>query len=73
VVFQIFLQETHVLPKLVSYEEHCRQADRPDKWCNNCNCKSNARSIYPGLALVEFPNSFVNTVFLTIGEKLNKN
>jgi hypothetical protein len=27
-VFQIILQDTHVLPKLVSYEEHCRR----DKW-----------------------------------------
>jgi hypothetical protein len=23
-VFQIFLRDTHVLPKLLSYEEHCR-------------------------------------------------
>jgi hypothetical protein len=23
-VYQIFLRDTHVLPKLVSYEEHCR-------------------------------------------------
>jgi hypothetical protein len=27
-VSQIFLRGTHVLPKLVSYEEHCRR----DKW-----------------------------------------
>jgi hypothetical protein len=27
-VSQIFLQDTHVLPKLVSYEEHCRC----DRW-----------------------------------------
>jgi hypothetical protein len=27
-VSQIFLRHTHVLPKLVSYEEHCRR----DKW-----------------------------------------
>jgi hypothetical protein len=27
-VSQIFLQNTHVLPKLVSYEEHCRR----DRW-----------------------------------------
>jgi hypothetical protein len=25
---QIFLRDTHVLPKLVSYEEHCRR----DRW-----------------------------------------
>jgi hypothetical protein len=24
-VSQIFLQDTHVLPKLVSYEEHCKR------------------------------------------------
>jgi hypothetical protein len=24
-VSQIFLRDTHVLPKLVSYEEHCRR------------------------------------------------
>jgi hypothetical protein len=24
---QIFLRDTHVLPKLVSYEEHCRRDD----------------------------------------------
>jgi hypothetical protein len=27
-VSQIFLRDTHVLPKLVSYEEHCRR----DRW-----------------------------------------
>jgi hypothetical protein len=27
-VSQIFLREIHVLPKLVSYEEHCRR----DRW-----------------------------------------
>jgi hypothetical protein len=27
-VTQIFLRDTHVLPKLVSYEEHCRR----DRW-----------------------------------------
>jgi hypothetical protein len=27
-VSQIFLQDTHVLPKFVSYEEHCRR----DRW-----------------------------------------
>jgi hypothetical protein len=26
--FQIFLRDTHVLPKLVSYEEQCRR----DRW-----------------------------------------
>jgi hypothetical protein len=28
-VSQIFLRDSHVLPKLVSYEEHCRL----DRWC----------------------------------------
>jgi hypothetical protein len=27
-ISQIFLRDTHVLPKLVSYEEHCRR----DRW-----------------------------------------
>jgi fructose-1,6-bisphosphatase len=27
-VSQIFLRDTHVLPKLVSYEEHCKR----DRW-----------------------------------------
>jgi hypothetical protein len=28
-VSQIFLQDTHVLPKLASYEEHCRRDSKP--------------------------------------------
>jgi hypothetical protein len=31
-VSQIFLRDIHVLPKLVSYEEHCRQMYK----CINC-------------------------------------
>jgi hypothetical protein len=30
-VSQIFLRNTHVLPKLVSYEEHCRH----DRWLSH--------------------------------------
>jgi hypothetical protein len=28
-VSQVFLRDTHVLPKLVSYEEHCRRGGKP--------------------------------------------
>jgi hypothetical protein len=28
-VSQIFLRDTHILPKLVSYEEHCRRVGMP--------------------------------------------
>jgi hypothetical protein len=38
-VSQIFLRDTHVLPKLVSYEEHCRHDRWKEKKSSGCSKK----------------------------------